>query len=111
MNVKKVFIEAVRANAELPVGVREQAEAAIAVEEHCFDETYIEFLDTQIELEPRGPEWAERLRRRRAALVPYCNVTLVWGRIRAGASDFTVEVDPESGAVVHWEEYEVGLYG
>lgn len=107
MNMKKLFIEAVRANAELPVGVREQAEAAIAVEEHCFDETYIEFLDTQIELQPRGPEWAERLRRRRAALAPYCNVALLRGWIDVGRWRFAIEVDPENRTVVEWAEHQM----
>jgi hypothetical protein len=55
-------------------------------------------------LSPRGPEWTELLKRRRAALLPFCGVTLLRGRVQVGDADFTVEIDPAAGAVIHWEE-------
>jgi len=72
---------------------------------HRFDGSYIEFLDTQIRLSPRGPEWTERLKRRRAALLSFTGVTLLRGRGQVGKADFTVEIHPETRAIVHWEEY------
>ena len=42
--------------ASLPARLREHAGDVTALEEHAFDESYIEFLDTQIRLSPRGPE-------------------------------------------------------
>jgi len=53
MNSKALFIEAVRAMASLPASLREHASDVTALEEHRFDESYIEFLDTQIRLSPR----------------------------------------------------------
>jgi hypothetical protein len=77
-----------------------------AVEEHSFDQTYIDFLDTQIRLSPRGPEWTERLRRRRQGLLPFTGRRLLRGTLQAGTDDYAVEVDPEPGSVVYWERYE-----
>lgn len=101
-----LFIEAVRAMASLPAPLREHAGDVTALEEHRFDESYIEFLDTQIRMSPRGPEWTAILTRRRAALFPFCGVTLVRGRVQVGDTVFTAEVYPKTRAVIHWEEYE-----
>jgi hypothetical protein len=105
MNSKALFAEVVRAMESLPASLREHADKVTALEEHRFDESYMEFLDTQIRLNPRGPEWTERLKRRRAALLSFAGVTLLRGRVQAGEADFTVEIHPETRVVVHWEEY------
>jgi hypothetical protein len=105
MSFKTLFIETVRATKDLPEELREHAEDVTALEEHSFDQTYIEFLDEKIRLSPRGPEWTERLKRRRAALRPFCNILLLRGRVRVGDVGFTVEIRPESRAVIHWEQY------
>jgi hypothetical protein len=105
MNTKALFIETVRAMESLPQSLREHADKVTALEKHRFDESYIEFLDTQIRLSPRGPEWTERLRHRRAALASFAGVTLLRGRVHLGKADYTVEIHPETRAVVHWEEY------
>ena len=106
MTFKALFIAAVRATLSLPDLLSENAEDATALEEHRFDESYIEFLDEQIQLSPRGPEWTARLIRRRAALLPYCRVTLLRGSVQVGDTCFTAEVHPERRAVIHWEQYE-----
>src|SRR5512140_3126334 len=97
-----IFIEAIRQSPSLPAEVREHAAAARAVEESRGDESYIEFLDTQIQLEPRGPGWALRLRRRREALRPFCGITLLSGVVPAGQRHFSLRVLPEQRTVVHW---------
>src|SRR5258708_5851843 len=102
----EVFSHAIRDCEELPADVRSHASEARAVEESCFDETYIEFLDTQIRLSPRGPEWTEILRRRREALRSYCRVPLLSGHVRVGRFDTWVKVDPRRRAVVFWEQLE-----
>ena len=106
MNSKALFIEAVGSAAGLPTPLREHADDVTALEEHRFNASYIEFLDTQIQLSPRGPEWTARLIRRRAALLPLCDVTLLRGRVRVGDLVFTVEIHPETRTVIHWEDYE-----
>jgi hypothetical protein len=106
MSFHVLFVETVRAAADLPALLREHASDVTGLEEHRFDQSYIEFLDTQIRLSPRGPQWTERLKRRRAALLPFCGVTLLRGRVQVGDTDFTVEIDPAARAVIHWEQYE-----
>jgi hypothetical protein len=106
MNPKSLFVEAVRPMEDLPASLREHAADVTAQEEHRFEESYVEFLGAQIRLHPRGPEWAARLTRRRAALLPFCGVTLLRGTVQVGNGNFTVEVQPETRAVIHWEEYE-----
>lgn len=106
MSFYALFVEAVHRASDLPARLREHAGDVTGLEEHHFDQSYIEFLDTQIRLSPRGPEWTERLKRRRAALLPFCDVTLLRGRVLIDTADFTVEIDPEDRAVIHWEEYE-----
>ena len=77
-----------------------------SLEEHSFDESYIAFLDDQIALNARGDAWTERLRQRRARLFAYCHRTLIRGRIVVDDREWSIEVDPEAGKVVHWETYD-----
>jgi hypothetical protein len=105
MNSKDLFAETVRAMESLPASLRDHADQVTALEEHRFDESYIAFLDTQIRLISRGPDWTERLKGRRAALLSFTGATLLRGRVQTGEADFTVEIDPETRAVVHWEVY------
>jgi hypothetical protein len=104
MEHSELFSQAVRDCQELPPDVRSHATEARGVEESSFDESYIEFLDEQIRLGPRGPEWTDILRRRREGLRPFCRVPLVSGHIRVGRFDTWVKVDPKRRAVVFWEQ-------
>ena len=106
MSIRDIFTEAVILSQALPHVVRGHVREALAVEESQFDESYIDFLDTQIRLEARGPEWTGRLRQRREGLRPFCGVTMVRGVIPAGERHFTVHVLPERRSVVYWEEYD-----
>ncbi len=105
MSSHVLFVEAVGAAEGLPAVLRDHSVEVTGLKKTCFDESYIEFLDTQIELSPRGLEWTERLKRRRAALLPFCGITLLYGRVQVDDADFTVRVHPETRAVVHWEQY------
>jgi hypothetical protein len=104
VNTKDKFVNAVERCAELPQEVRDAARQS-AVEQHSFDESYIAFLDTQIRLSPRGPEWAERLKRRREGLLPFTGRQLLSSSLHVASDDYWVEVDPEAEAVVYWERY------
>lgn len=104
MSLHTQFVEAIYGAADLPELLREHAPEVTDLEEHRFDQSYIEFLDTMIHLSPRGPEWNERLKRRRAVLLPFCNARLLRGTVRVGEIGFTVEIDPVAGAVILWEE-------
>jgi hypothetical protein len=105
MSFHALFVEAVHATGDLPTALRQNATNVTNLEEHQFDASYIDFLDTQIRMEPRGPVWTERLRRRRDALLPFVNATLLRGDVRTGTLKFTVEVHPQNRTVIHWEEY------
>jgi hypothetical protein len=106
MSYKAVFIQTVRTTQTLPASLRDHADDVTALEEHRFDLSYIEFLDEQIRMSPRGPDWTERLKNRRADLLPFCDATLLRGRVRVGEVDFTVEIDPKTRTVIHCEQYD-----
>lgn len=102
---KDLFVEVLRGANGLPEELRSRASDVRGGEDSCFDESYIAFLDEQIQLSPRGPEWTERLKRRRTGLAPFCGVRLIDGHVRVGASDFWVKIDPRTRQVVYWEEH------
>ncbi len=106
MKTHAAFTSAVTSS-DLPAHVRCAASNAQAVEEHCFDDSYLEFLDQQIELNASGDAWTERLRARRANLSEYCNHTLIRGRIVVDGVDWSLEVEPETRRVVHCETYQL----
>lgn len=106
MSSHALFVDAVRAADSLPATLREHADDVTGLEETRFDESYIEFLDEQIRLSPRGQEWTEILKWRRAALLPFCGITLLRGLVRVADADFIVRVHPQTSVVIHWEEYE-----
>jgi hypothetical protein len=108
MDHSELFAQAVRDCQDLPVEVRTHVANARDVEMSCFDQSYIAFLDEQIQLGPRGPEWTEILMRRREGLRPYCDVPLLTGHIRIGRFDTRIKVDPETRRVVFWEQWDYG---
>jgi hypothetical protein len=105
--LRTCFIEAVRAGANLPAALRDHAEAVGEVKESSFDDTYLQFLDGQIDLGPRGPAWTERLKRRRAGLVELRDVPLIDGHVFIADTntEYWVKVDSKTPSVVYWEEY------
>jgi hypothetical protein len=102
---ESLFVEVLSNATGLPQ-LRGQPKEILTVRRNCFDESYLRFLDEQIQLAVRGPEWTERLRKRRAGLEDYCGVTLLDAFIRVGASDFLIYVDPETQTIVYCEEFQ-----
>jgi hypothetical protein len=98
------FVEVLSNASELP-DLRSRAAEVRDCEVCCIDESYLSFLDEQIQLNARGSAWTERLKRRREELAPFCGVPLLSGSIRGGTSDFTVYIDPEKRTIAYWEEY------
>lgn len=108
MNPSETCTQAIRNCCELPPGVRGLSGDIHGVEWGEFDQTYLDFLDEQISLEPRGPEWTERLRQRKrdySALVDIQHLNcyleadgLIWC--------FKISIDPPK--VVHFEHYSYG---
>jgi hypothetical protein len=107
VNLRELFVTAVANSEGAPNDLRTNASSVTALEEHKFDATYIDFLDEQIGLNARGAEWTQRLQRRRDALRPFCNITLVRGIVHGSGAQYTVEIQPTDQRIVHWEEYEV----
>jgi hypothetical protein len=105
VSAQQEFLRAVQLS-ELPSEVRASANQATAVEEHQFGQSYIDFLDEQIRLSPRGPLWTERLKARREHLLPFRDRVLLRGSVAVGKDSYTIEVDPKSVVVIHWERYE-----
>jgi len=66
--LRAICMETVSKCTRLPLAVRENTNAIEAVEITNFDQGYIEFLDQQIAVEPRGRKWSERLKIRRLNL-------------------------------------------
>ena len=105
MSIREEFIAAVRNCSDLPQAVRAAAATPQGLEERCFASTYLDFLNKQIELNARGDEWSDRLRRRRSGLADWCDHPLLYGRIIVGPDGYTIEVDRVTQSVVYWEEY------
>ena len=105
MDNREDFIASVHKCTDLPQSVRDAASTVLGLEESSFDSTYLEFLDEQIELNARGYEWSDRLRRRRSGLAEWCEHPLLSGRIVVGVDEYTVKVDRETRSVAYWEKY------
>lgn len=105
MSIRDEFITAVCNCADLPDSVHNAASTVDGLEESTFVSTYLNFLDEQIELNARGDEWSDRLRRRRVGLAEWCDRPLIHGSVVVGPNEYTVRVDRESHSVVFWEEY------
>lgn len=90
----------------IPENVKVCADSVLEISQTPFDKSYLDFLDEQIKLCPRGPEWNDRLRRRREALAPFCNQNLLSGRIQTEDLEYWIKVHPDQKIVVHWETYE-----
>ena len=108
--IKKMFSQTVMNSRDLPSWAQSHVESARDVQMRVFDQSYIEFLDEQITLSPRGPEWTGILQKRRDVLLAFCDKPLINGVISAGRKHCSIKVDPESKTIVHWEinEYDMG---
>lgn len=87
------------------LGISHDAENAIGWAEYSeFDNSYIDFLQRQIELNARGGEWTQLLTRRKAVLQQFVDVVMLKGTLHLCGTNIDYWFD-ETGAVVHHEEY------
>lgn len=103
------FMDLWKTASGIPAPLVGTAVEVVSCRESWFDQSYMDFLDTQIGLDARGPQWTDRLRRRRAALATMCGMRLISATVRtagSGSTFYSVHIDPVRKAVVHWEEYE-----
>ena len=108
MDTGEICRQAIRECPDLPEDVRSRAGEIRSVEWSEFDQSYIDFLDEQIGLGARGPEWSDRLKQRKKDYLElidtkHLNCTLeeeglIW--------DFAITTDPPK--VVHYEFYSYG---
>lgn len=106
MKELELFIEAVGKAKDLPEELRTHADQVKALSQTSYDRPFLDLLETQIKSSSRGPEWTEMLKQRRDALLPFCDKTLLKGRLEIGKDAYWVKVDPETQTVIYWERYE-----
>jgi hypothetical protein len=85
----------------LDIGSLDAAE--VTVREHRFEASYLEFLDTQIALDARGPEWVDLLKARKAALSGSVDETLLRVGVRRGNEEVVAHWRARDGELVHVE--------
>jgi len=103
--LRAICVETIGASVDLPTEAKEHREAICSVQITTFDQSYIDFLDGQIALKPRGQEWNDILKHRRDALSNHIGRELASCRIKAGIHDYWIRIDPVERSVVHWEVY------
>ena len=101
-----IFHKSVERSRDLPDEVRQYARYVKEVRPTIIDRSYMEVLESQIRLSTRGPQWTQRLQNRRDTFRPYCNQSLLKGRIEIGIKAYWILVDPQEQQVVYWELYE-----
>ena len=105
-DLRAICVQAIAECSDLGAEARENRNAVSEIKITNVDQSYIDFLDGQIELEPRGPEWNQILMFRRAALAEHVGRELASCVLRCGTTHYSFNVDPISGSVVHFEVYE-----
>lgn len=75
----------------------------VLVESTMITESYLRFLDEQIQLNARGDEWSSVLRTRYAAMEPYVERVLLEVAISCPKGFFLAFLNPETFGLVHWE--------
>ena len=102
-NQIKNFSQVVLAAPELPAWVRDNVGSVHGFEEKILDQSYLNFLEEQIALSPRGPEWNRVLQKLRAALTNYCGKQLASGIVSQEKKHCFIKIDPESKRILYWE--------
>ncbi len=93
--------EVIRSCSELPFEVR--TAKFTQLEEHLIDECLLVRLTSQSSLDDDAIDLVERFQSRQDSLVPYLGSTLTCVFIRLPGVHYTIEIDPITMMVVHWE--------
>jgi hypothetical protein len=78
--------------------------AGVTLEEESIDTSYIEFLEEQIKLAPRGEEWNQVLKERKRALEGQVGETMVRVAIRNRRDGFVARLALPTLDVIHGEK-------
>jgi hypothetical protein len=106
MSDLEIFVQIVQEAENLPQILRSHADQAARVTSSVLQKSFLSLLDTQIQQSSRGPEWADKLKDRKEAMLPYCDQRLLKGRIDIGIDVYWIQVSPDTMEVVYWELYE-----
>ena len=101
-----LFIQVVQEAEGLPQVLRDHAAEAKMVTGSVLQASFLSLLDAQIQQSSHGPEWTDKLKRRKEAMSPYVNKRLLKGRIDIGIDVYWIQVAPDSKELVYWELYE-----
>jgi len=102
-HLREICIRAIQNDERISEAVKKKVDAITNIEIHRFDSSYLEFLESQIELSPRGPEWAERLKKRMKNISEYTDQELARCSLDDSNERFAFEIDPITQTVIHWE--------
>ncbi len=102
---KTIFIETIRSNADIPVEVKGCAGDVSELHQKVLDQSYLDFLDEQIRLCPRGEEWNKVLKKRKQALTGFVGKVVMTGLVKAPGKQVNVKIDPEERRVLYWEDW------
>jgi len=103
MNASNNQIMTIIKHAELPKAVRIVLETAGQVESQSVSQSWLLWLDTQIALAARGPEWTNLYKARRRNLTDYAKTTLSRASASVGSTHAIAYIDPTTHEVIHWE--------
>ncbi len=106
MSDQEIFVQIVQGTEELPQVLRTHAHEAKQVTSSILQVSFLNLLEMQIQQSSRGPQWADTLRDRKQAMLPYCDQRLLKGRIDIGIDVYWIQVSPDAKKVVYWELYE-----
>ncbi len=106
MNDLEVFVKIVQDAGDLPDELKRKASEAKMVTASVLEKSFLNLLDMQIKQSSRGPEWTDKLKDRKKAMLPYCGQRLLKGRIDIGIDVYWMQVAPDSMDLVYWELYE-----
>ncbi len=106
MNNLEVFIKIVQDADDLPDMIRRKASEVKMITASVLEKSFLSMLDMQIKQSSRGPEWADKLKDRKKAMLPYCGQRFLKGRIDIGIDVYWIQVAPDSMELVYWELYE-----
>ena len=98
-----IFVRAVQGADVLPTEVREAAASQDFVSRSTFDQSYLDFLQEQIEGATNNPEWSVKAKARLAALIPYRDTLTLVGFVSTTDGLWSVRVDPAKQVVIHGE--------
>ena len=99
-----IFLEVLRTAPEIPPDVKAAGNTVTDLRERVLDQSYLDFLDEQIQLCPRGNNWNVILTKRRTALSLLVGKRLLDGVVTTSHRSVFIKIDPLGRRLLYWEE-------